>query len=608
MRTLCGILWFLVALATANGEEKPNIILIFTDDHGWPDIGAAGIHADLKTPHLDKLAADGVRCTNGYVTAPQCVPSRGGLLVGRDQSRFGLESNKSPLDGFNNETTIAQRLRLVGYSTGQIGKWHLGPANEIQKHGFDDVYAKNANRPCFATFNLDGTDREPGIDDTKVYHLDACSQAAVSFIDRHAGKPFFLYLAYRAPHVPLDAPDKYLSRFPGEMPERRRQALAMISAMDDGVGLIREKLEEHNLTNNTLIFFIGDNGAPLKIEKKDAPGGGPGWDGSLNEPMNGEKGMLSEGGIRVPFLAAWPGTFPPDQIYDRPVISLDVAATAASLAGIDADEELDGVDLVPFFKGDSSGDPHKALFWRWESQSAIRVGDWKYLRGGSREYLYQMEQDPYESTNLAAQHPDRVKELKEKLFDWTEELTPPGFLGGDTMPETWERYYDFYLDGKLDAKPNRKESEGTEKAADWIVRNGKLKQHDTYLEIVPGKDTGARGPFIANSHVRFDGPAVARVTFQEAVAGPLSISWRNEGEKDFVSGNQASFEKDGAGEKIYKAEIPNGVSAIHIRMRFPKRGAKVKELKILSSDGTSLATWGFLRDSDSDENEPPPPQ
>ncbi|MEM9018215.1 MAG: sulfatase-like hydrolase/transferase, partial [Verrucomicrobiota bacterium] len=350
----------------ASGGEKPNFIVIFTDDHGWPDIGSAGVYEDLVTPHLDQLAEDGVRCTNGYVTAPQCVPSRGGLLIGRDQSRFGLETNASSLEGFNAETTIAERLQGVGYATGQIGKWHLGPASEITNHGFDDVFAKNSARPAFATYRLDGSDREPGLDETPLYHLGACTEAALAFLERHHETPFFLYLAYRAPHVPLDAPEKYLSRFPGEMPERRRQALAMISAMDDGVGRIREALSEKGLVERTLIFFIGDNGAPLKIHKIDAPGGGPGWDGSLNAPMNGEKGMLSEGGIRVPYLVAWPGVIPSGQVYDAPVTSLDVAATAASQAGIE-EAELDGVDLAPFFVEGEENRPHRALFWRWST-------------------------------------------------------------------------------------------------------------------------------------------------------------------------------------------------------------------------------------------------
>ena len=190
--------------------------------------------------------SSGVRATNGYVTAPQCVPSRAGLLTGRAQNRFGLESNKEPLDGFNAQVTVAERLKKAGYATGQVGKWHLGPTNRITDHGFDDVYAKNANRPCSANFTLEGKTIPMQTVNVKHYHLDACSQAAVAFIRRHAEKRFFLYLAYRAPHVPLDAPKKYLGRFPGKMPERRRQALAMISAMDDGVGAIVAELKDTN--------------------------------------------------------------------------------------------------------------------------------------------------------------------------------------------------------------------------------------------------------------------------------------------------------------------------------------------------------------------------
>lgn len=567
--------------------EKPNIILIFTDDHGWPDIGAAGIYDDLKTPHLDQLAADGVRCTNGYVTAPQCVPSRGGLLAGRDQSRFGLETNGNSLDGFNAEETIAERLQTVGYQTGQIGKWHLGPSQEIADHGFDEVFAKNSARPAFATYGLDGSDREPGMDATKMYHLDACSAAATAFIDRHGDTPFFLYLAYRAPHVPLDAPDKYLKRFPGEMPERRRQALAMISAMDDGVGAIRKKLEEKNLTEKTLIFFIGDNGAPLKIHKIDAPGGGPGWDGSLNKPMNGEKGMLSEGGIRVPFVAAWPGRIPGGQVYDEPVISLDVAATAAALSGLGEVEIFDGVNLVPYFSGEKAGSPHERLFWRWSTQSAIREGKWKLLRGGSREYLFDLEADPGEKTNRIAEHPAIAGRLRNHLKGWTDELNPPGFLG-DQLTEVWDRYFDFYLDGKpVDRAAAKSKAEAVQ---GWLIRNGQLRQRNGALHLIDSNGKQRFAPFIANNRVEAKGPFSIVVEPVKLPEGEVSVQWREDGQGDFPGGQVVVLTGEGG---VLRGEISSKEKIIHLRVRFAD-GTNVALRSIrLERKSKVLQSWSF---------------
>ena len=220
----------LISANVAVADAPPNIIVIFTDDHGYSDLSCQGIQDDIKTPHIDELALGGVRMTSGYVSAPQCVPSRAGLLSGRYQNRLGVESNGESLAGFDAGQTVAERLKEAGYATGMAGKWHLGSPQEIVNHGFDDVYYKNANRPGWANFDLNGSDREPGKEDSKLYHLDANSAAASAFIKRHRDEPFFFYCAYRAPHVPLDAPPKYLNRFPGEMPERRRQAVAMISA------------------------------------------------------------------------------------------------------------------------------------------------------------------------------------------------------------------------------------------------------------------------------------------------------------------------------------------------------------------------------------------
>lgn len=452
------LLVFAVAGLSAGGVGRsPNIIMIYTDDHGYADLSCQDVFGDVKTPNIDRLAEGGVRMTDGYCTAPQCVPSRGGLLSGQYQNKFGLESNPQFKDAktmkrFDELETLPERLKKAGYATGMAGKWHLGPADEITNHGFDQVYLRNGNGPASANVDLQGNDVLFAQYPSKEYHLDTCSQVAAAFIERHKGKPFFFYLAYRAPHVPLDAPKKYLNRFPGEMPERRRQALAMLCAVDDGVGRIVQTLEKCGILENTMIWIVSDNGAPLKIHKLDAPGGGPGWDGSLNDPMNGEKGMLTEGGVRVPFVVYWKDTIPGGQVYSQPVITLDMAATANALAGLPDDPQLDGVNLIPYLTGKKKDAPHEALYWRWLSQSAIRKGQWKYLRCDDREYLFDMESDFEETRNLIQAHPQKAKQMLAELEDWADTLQPPGIgaLYVDGASATANRYFNWYLDGKRD--------------------------------------------------------------------------------------------------------------------------------------------------------------
>ena len=450
-------------------DIKPNIIVIFTDDHGYADLSCQGIFDDVKTPHIDALAKGGVRMTDGYVTAPQCVPSRGGLLSGQYQNKLGLESNRDKLVGFNKALTIAERLKKTGYVTGMAGKWHLGAKDRIGDHGFDKFFNKNNTGSGYWNMNLQGQDIAPSDQKGTGYHLDMISSFAASFIKRFKDQPFFFYLACRAPHVPLDPPPKYLKRFPGKMPERRRKALAMISAVDDGVGRIMDTLRDHGLEDNTLIFFISDNGAPLKIHKRDAPGGGPGWDGSLNDPMNGEKGMLTEGGIRTPFVVYWKGVIPGGQIYSHPVISLDVAATANALAKLPDDPVLDGVNLIPYLTGKNKSVPHERLYWRWAGQAAIRKGNWKYLIGGDREYLFDLVRDKEEKNNLLQEHQELARQLRTDLETWSRSLQPPGLPAKNT--DAGNRYFDWYLDGKRAApetteenRPNRQSAQRKQRA------------------------------------------------------------------------------------------------------------------------------------------------
>lgn len=443
------LLLILMAVTSfCQAEDRPNIIVVYTDDHGHADLSCQGVLDDLKTPNVDALAKSGVLARNGYSTAPQCVPSRAGLMIGKFQSRFGVETNGDSLQGFNGEQTIAERLQKAGYVTAQFGKWHLGSTSKIIDHGFRHVYAQNSGGSFAANITLEGKDQEMQVVKPTMYHIDGCSRAAASIIERYRDQPFFLYVAYRAPHVPLDATKKYLDRFPGKMPERRRKALAMLSAVDDGVGLITQTLAKYQITEKTLIFYIGDNGAPLKIHKLDAPGGGPGWDGSLNDPLNGEKGMLAEGGMHVPFVVSWPGTIPAGQSYDHPISALDVAATAVELAGIELQSaDLDGVNLVPFLSGENTAAPHEFLTWRWGGQSAIREGKWKYLKGGDREYLYDLDSDIEETVSLLKQHPEIASRLRSKLAEWAAELNPPG-LDSASLSKAAQSYFDYYLDGE----------------------------------------------------------------------------------------------------------------------------------------------------------------
>lgn len=559
---------------------SPNIIVFYTDDHGYADLGVHGIVDDIKTPHTDALARSGVLARHGYSTAPQCVPSRAGLLSGRFQSRFGLESNPDPLDGFNRQTTIAQRLQAAGYATAQFGKWHLGPTQEITRHGFDHVFAQNVQRPFTANITLDGQDRPLGDLLPERYHVDGCSQAAAALIERYQDRPFFLYIAYRAPHVPLDAPPKYLKRFPGKMPERRRQALAMISAMDDGVGRITETLKEHGLTEQTLIFFISDNGAPLKIHKTDLPGGGPGWDGSLNDPLNGEKGMLAEGGIHVPFIISWPGTIPADQVYDHPVSALDVAATAAEIANIETKpDQLDGVNLIPHLTGKIDAPPHPFLAWRWIAQSAIREGDWKLLRGGQREYLFNLAEDLEETNNRMVQHPEIADRLRRKLTTWCDQLAPPGLTNG-TMSETWQRYFDHYLDG-IPSPPPKVTAKTEADATSWIVRNGILREQDGILTLTPETNTGRKLPFLTRSGLNLPAPMTARIEIKTNVSGQAAIAWRVAGEKDFAPANRVAFAVAATSDFVsHEIAIPADANIIHLRVHLPIGVSQIRQLAL----------------------------
>src|SRR3954447_12610683 len=353
---------------------KPNILFIVGDDMGYADEGFRGCQ-DIPTPHLDALAKASMRCTNGYVSGPYCSPTRAGLMTGRYQTRFGHEFNAGaagsglPLS----ETTIATRLKAAGYVTGLVGKWHLGsePQFHPQKRGFDEFFGFLGGAHDY--FQDQGILRGTQQVDEKEYLTDAFGREAVSFIEKHKNETWFLYLAFNAVHTPMQANDPRLMKFSHISDQRRRTYAAMMSAMDDAVGRVRKKLDETGLAQKTLVTFISDNGGPTMP--------GTTVNASSNKPLRGSKRTTLEGGIRVPYLVSWPGHVK-SGVYDKPVIQLDLNATALTAAGeaIQPDWKLDGVDLAPFFAGTNAAAPHESLYWRFGKQVAIRHGDYKRAR------------------------------------------------------------------------------------------------------------------------------------------------------------------------------------------------------------------------------------
>ena len=269
--------------------------------------------------------------------------------------------------------------------------------------------------------------------------------------------------------MPLEAPQKYLDRFPGEMPERRRLALAMISSIDDAVGRITKTLEDEGVRENTLIVYLSDNGAPLKILKRDDhPSVWGGWTGSVNEPWVGEKGMVTEGGIRVPFIMNWPKKIPAGQVDSRPVISLDVVATSVVAAGLELDDRLDGVDLLPYIDGSnvdgkSTADPHDALYWSWGGQYAVRSCDWKYIKTTTHEYLFDVTTEQHEKLNLIDKNPELAQVLKKKIQAWSQlDVANTGF---DIQTQAnGLKFFDHYLNDKPWGYPAPKQPKQSNKS------------------------------------------------------------------------------------------------------------------------------------------------
>ncbi len=444
------LIGLIFASCTSNIKpEKPNVIIVLADDAGYADFGFNGCK-DLNTPNIDMLAKQGIVFSDAHVSSTVCCPSRAGLITGRYQQRYGNECNEG--EGFfglpKSELTLADRLKTVGYKTSAIGKWHLGHNEGYHPNdrGFDYFYGFLAGgRSYFPDKNNDRKgDTHAMLENHEHvlfegYLTDVLGDKACNFIEENAEQPFFMYLAYNAVHTPMHATKKDLALFEGHP---RQTLAAMTWALDRSVGSVVSKLKEKNLLDNTIIFFLSDNGGAHNNQ-------------SSNYPLNGFKGNEFEGGHRVPFFVYWKEKLSSGE-FDGLTSSLDIGATVCALAGIsdDADLPLDGVNLIPFLSNEKAGEPHDKLFWRKDKMAAARIGNHKLVRvEGLNSTVYNLEKDLSEKENLANRIPDLKNQLETELKNWEKDMIQPLWTEGhkwDTV--TYMIHEDLMLNRKIRVK------------------------------------------------------------------------------------------------------------------------------------------------------------
>jgi len=439
-----------MAAAAAEAPAKPNVLLMVSDDQGYADVGFNGCK-DVPTPHLDGLARSGLQCTNGYVSHPFCAPSRAGLMTGRSQGRFGFYTN--PYFDYNDhqeglptsERLLPEFMLSAGYATGWIGKWHLGAAPEFSplKRGFAETFGFIGGGHRFLDWKVNPAkefevpiERNGQPVDVTEHLTGAFGHEASAFIRRHDSQPWFLYLAFNAPHVPLEPTPERLARFASITDPKRRAYAAQISLLDDAIGETLQTLRQTGQERRTLIFFFSDNGGP------------PWANAASNLPLRGTKGQVYDGGVHVPFLVAWPGTLPANRRYEPAVSSLDVFATALACAGVPmpTDRVHDSVDLLPYLTGQTPGEPHDWLFWKttmtgqYSSAARQSDGNWKLVRKpGKPDELYQLSADIGEKNNLAESESERAASIGSRLTEWSKALMPPAFDREDRWVEEMRR-------------------------------------------------------------------------------------------------------------------------------------------------------------------------
>ncbi|MCU0913449.1 MAG: sulfatase-like hydrolase/transferase [Planctomycetes bacterium] len=416
----------LTVLRCVRGNERraapPNIVVILTDDQGYADISFNPHHPrEVSTPHMDALAREGIFFTQGYISGNVCSPTRAGLMTGRYQQRAGIYTAGEGGSGLPLEEKIfPQFLKPAGYTCGAFGKWHLGLTREYSPcaRGFDEFYGF-LGRGAHDYFKLDDPESpiyrgfEPIRDEG--YLTTRLTDEAVSFIRRYKDRPFYVHLAYNAVHAPAEAPPEDIKRFDtGD--ELRNTLMAMLQHLDAGVGRVVETLKKEGAWENTLLFFLTDNGGSNAMH-------------AANTPLRAFKQWNYEGGIRTPVVVSWPARFQGGRSIDTPVISFDILPTVLDAAGLPAPtrKPFDGKSLLPVLEG-KAGTLHEQLFWSEGGASgewAVRRGHWKLVAHPAKMELYDLAADPSEATDLAGKHPDKVRELAGRYDAWLDEMAEP---------------------------------------------------------------------------------------------------------------------------------------------------------------------------------------
>ncbi len=440
---LIALLFCTSGLSQAHAQQKakqPNVIVIVSDDAGYADFGCYG-GKEIPTPNIDALAKNGTLFTDAYVSASVCAPSRAGILTGMYQQRFGFEHNISELPvkpytqndvGMDPKIkTIGDQMQHNGYRTIAIGKWHQGDLAQYfpLKRGFDEFYGfigghrnffgyKGGKAPSNELALYDNNKIVP--ENTITYLTDMFTDKAISFVKENKDRPFFMYLAYNAVHVPMNAKKELMDRFPNITDPGRKAYAAMMTSLDDGVGALVKVLSTEKIYDNTLIIFINDNGAAT-------------GNYADNGKLRGLKGSKWEGGIRVAYIMQYPDQIPAGKVYPKMVSALDIMPTAVGAGNgkLISGQVTDGKNLIPYVNNRIKKAPHEDLFWRRGIAAAVRSGEkWKLIRSGDTNpvLLFNLKKDISETKNLAKSHPAKVKKLMAKLENWEKTVDQPHWI------------------------------------------------------------------------------------------------------------------------------------------------------------------------------------